>query len=182
MTDRGQAGQARETLLDSAKGKAKEIVGAVTGNDSLTAEGQLQQTEAKERRAASASHAEAEAEAKEAEALANDAKIEGATQRLEVGAKAAAAENAVRSEQLDQKQTVESAGKQDVARAQAKVELQAQQEAAQAKAEERAEINSVAKEYAEAVDEHRHELNEFVRTKAEANRMRLRAETDADLP
>ena len=36
-------------MVDSVKGKAKEVVGAVTGNDSLTAEGQLDQVNAKER-------------------------------------------------------------------------------------------------------------------------------------
>ena len=34
--------EARKGLIDSVKGKAKEIAGAMTGNDSLTAEGQLE--------------------------------------------------------------------------------------------------------------------------------------------
>ena len=46
MTKHEKADQARKGLIDSVKGKAKEIVGAVTGNDSLTAEGQLEQTQA----------------------------------------------------------------------------------------------------------------------------------------
>ena len=50
MTDNKKADQAREGLLDSVKGKAKEVIGAVTGNDSLTAEGQLQQVEAQTRK------------------------------------------------------------------------------------------------------------------------------------
>jgi uncharacterized protein YjbJ (UPF0337 family) len=50
MTD-----EARKGLIDSVKGKAKEIAGAVTGNDSLTAEGQLEQTQAKERKRPTAS-------------------------------------------------------------------------------------------------------------------------------
>ena len=86
MTDRDQSGQAREALIDSVKGKAKEIAGAVTGNDSLTAEGQLQQAEAKDRRAAGSAQAEADAEEARAEALAQEAKVEGTKQRLDVSA------------------------------------------------------------------------------------------------
>ena len=49
MTEHSKADEARKGLIDSVKGKAKEIAGAVTGNDSLTSEGQLEQTQAKER-------------------------------------------------------------------------------------------------------------------------------------
>ena len=45
MTEHSKADEARKGLIDSVKGKAKEIAGAVTGNDSLTAEGQLEQTQ-----------------------------------------------------------------------------------------------------------------------------------------
>ena len=45
-TSNDKAGEARKGLLGSITGKAKEAAGAVTGNDSLTAEGQLQQAEA----------------------------------------------------------------------------------------------------------------------------------------
>ena len=43
MSEGEKSGEARRALVDSVKGKAKEIFGAVTGNDSLTAEGQLDQ-------------------------------------------------------------------------------------------------------------------------------------------
>ena len=46
MNEDSKADQARKGLFDSVKGKAKEVAGAVTGNDSLTAEGQLEQTQA----------------------------------------------------------------------------------------------------------------------------------------
>src|ERR1700712_1460015 len=110
MTEHDKADEARKGLVDSVKGKAKEIAGAVTGNDSLTAEGQLQQTEAEERRAAGSAQAEAEAEAARAESLVNEARIEGAEQRIAVDAQTAAAENAARSEQANQKLTAEEAG------------------------------------------------------------------------
>jgi uncharacterized protein YjbJ (UPF0337 family) len=70
MTEGDKSGEARQALVDSVKGKAKEVVGAVTGNDSLTAEGQLDQTDAKERREAARTEAEADAEAAQAESLA----------------------------------------------------------------------------------------------------------------
>src|SRR5690242_1430460 len=88
MTDSGKADQARKGLIDSVKGKAKEVVGAVTGNDSLTAEGQLEQTEAQQRKQASKAEAIADAEAREARAKAAEAKREGAAERSAVNAEA----------------------------------------------------------------------------------------------
>ena len=90
MTEGEKSGEARKALVDSVKGKAKEIFGAVTGNDSLTAEGQLEQTDAKERRDANRAEAEADAEATQAQSLADDAKRDASERRLEAGADAAA--------------------------------------------------------------------------------------------
>jgi uncharacterized protein YjbJ (UPF0337 family) len=61
-----KASEAREGLLDSVTGKAKEVAGAVSGKDDLVEEGQLQQAEARNRKAAVAD--EAVADAKRAEA------------------------------------------------------------------------------------------------------------------
>ena len=63
MTEHDKADQARKGLLDSIKGKAKEVAGAVLGNDSLTAEGQLDQAQAQERKEANSVEAVADAEA-----------------------------------------------------------------------------------------------------------------------
>jgi uncharacterized protein YjbJ (UPF0337 family) len=52
MTESGKADQVRKGLIDSVKGKAKEVVGALTGNDSLTAEGELERTQAQKRKEA----------------------------------------------------------------------------------------------------------------------------------
>jgi uncharacterized protein YjbJ (UPF0337 family) len=49
MTESGKAEQARKGLIGSIKGRAKEILGALTGNDSLTAEGELARTQAEKR-------------------------------------------------------------------------------------------------------------------------------------
>jgi uncharacterized protein YjbJ (UPF0337 family) len=61
------AAEARKGLASSITGKVKEVGGALLGNDSLTREGQLQQTESKERREANAQEAVADAEARRAE-------------------------------------------------------------------------------------------------------------------
>ncbi|HSO65700.1 MAG TPA: hypothetical protein VLQ78_11415, partial [Ornithinibacter sp.] len=61
-----KAAQAREGFLDSIKGKAKEMAGAVSGKDDLVQEGQLQQAAASNRKAALADEAVADAKAEEA--------------------------------------------------------------------------------------------------------------------
>ena len=71
MTEHDKADEARKGLIDSVKGKVKEVAGAVTGNDSLTAEGQLEQTQAKERKEANSVEAVADAEAAQAHARGN---------------------------------------------------------------------------------------------------------------
>ena len=84
MTKHNKADEARKGLIDSVKGKAKEIAGAVTSNDSLTAEGQLEQTQAQQRKEANALEAVADAEAAQAQAEATEAKVEGAEERVAV--------------------------------------------------------------------------------------------------
>ncbi|MBC7633379.1 hypothetical protein [Aeromicrobium sp.] len=56
-----KAGEAREGLFDSIAGKAKEVAGAVSGKDDLVEEGQLQQAESRNRKAALADEAVADA-------------------------------------------------------------------------------------------------------------------------
>ena len=116
MPEHNKADQARKGLIDSVKGKAKEIAGAVTGNDSLTAEGQLEQTQAQQRKEANSVEAVADAEAAQAHAAATNAKLEGAEERIAVSAKTAAVENSVRTEQAAQHRAAEHAGQRDAAR------------------------------------------------------------------
>lgn len=177
MTEGEKSGEARRTLIDSVKGKAKEIFGAVTGNDSLTAEGQLDQTDAKERREAARAEAEADAEAAEAMSLAEDAKREGSERRLAAGADAAAVTQQVRSEQAVAKSAADEAAHRDAVREQTKAEMDAQHEIMRAKEDERAEVDAAVEEYSEAVDEHRHSLSEAVGTQAQANQARRLAES-----
>jgi uncharacterized protein YjbJ (UPF0337 family) len=179
------SGEARKGLLDSVKGKAKEIVGAVTGNDSLTAEGQLEQTQAKERKEANSVQAVADAEAAQAGDELAAAKVEGAQERIQSSAKAAVTENAVRAQQDAQKRTAEVAGQRDAASAQAKAELDAQREVQQAKAQERREIGSATGDLVEAVGEHQDAVQEASDASNEADRIRRQAEklnSAADLP
>ena len=82
MSKHEKAEQARKGLIDSIKGKAKEIVGALTGNDSLTAEGQLEQTQAQQRKEANSVEAVADAEAAQARAESTDARVDGAQARI----------------------------------------------------------------------------------------------------
>jgi uncharacterized protein YjbJ (UPF0337 family) len=123
-----QADQARKSMIDSVKGRAKEIAGAVTGNDSLTAEGQLERAQAKERKEASRAQAFADAEASEAKAQATEAKLEAAEHHVEANDQVIAAENRIRAEQAAQKRSADEAGKQDAARAQAQAESDAQRD------------------------------------------------------
>src|SRR6478736_10114097 len=95
MTD-DKASEAREGLLDSIAGKAKEVAGAVTGRDDLVEEGQLQQAEARHRKEAVAD--EAVADAKRAEA---------AEEIRETNAEAAQRESAARAEAAREKSVAE---------------------------------------------------------------------------
>ena len=61
-----KAAQAREGLVDSIAGKAKEVAGAVSGRGDLVEEGQLQQAEARNRKSALADEAIADAKRQEA--------------------------------------------------------------------------------------------------------------------
>jgi uncharacterized protein YjbJ (UPF0337 family) len=185
MTKHDKVDQARKGLIDSVKGRAKELVGAVTGNDSLTAEGQLEQTQAQERKDANSVEAVADAEAEQAHAEAAEAKLEGAQERVAVNAEAAAVERSVQAQEDAEKRAAEQAAAHDAAQQKAQAELDAQREVERAKAQERVEVRAAAGEVVDAVDEH--QTAEHIATNAheEADRIRARAArltNDADLP
>lgn len=127
--------QARKGLAASVVGRIKEVAGAVTGNDSLATEGQLQQAEAAARKEASATEALAGVRADEAaEALQREQAIAQAKTRSAEGA-AAAHEAQVRQQAaVDQAQVSVTAERQlQVERAEvaARAERQLSEEAAQ---------------------------------------------------
>ena len=122
------ADEARKGLLGSLAGKAKEVAGAVLGNDSLAAEGQLQQAEAQTRKDASARGAVAEVEAKEAaERLAAEQAIAN-RQRNAVESSAEVQVDATLRSAAEQQQLAEADARRDAAIAKERAEIQAQEE------------------------------------------------------
>jgi uncharacterized protein YjbJ (UPF0337 family) len=185
MTEHSKAGEARKGLIDSVKGRAKEIAGAVTGNDSLTAEGQLEQTQATERKEANTVEAVADAEAAQAHAEATEARVEGAQERIAVNAQTGAVQSSVRDQQVAQKRAAEQIGQRDAAREKTRAELDAQAKVQQATAQERHEIDSAAEEVVDAVDDHLSAVQGASSAETEADRIRQQADkltNDADLP
>jgi uncharacterized protein YjbJ (UPF0337 family) len=185
MSEHDKADQARKGLVDSMKGKAKELFGAITGNDSLTAEGQLEQTQAQERKEANSVEAVADAEAAQASREAAAARQEGAEVRAAVGAEAAAVEHSIRAQQAGEKRAAEQAGVLDAAREQTQVELNVQREVERAELVEREEIDAATEQLGDAVEEHRTATQVSSGAQAEADRIRQRADhltTEADLP
>jgi uncharacterized protein YjbJ (UPF0337 family) len=185
MTENKKADEARKGLIDSVKGKVKEIAGAVTGNDSLTAEGQLEQTQANQRKEANSVEAVADAEAEQARAQVAEARAAGTHDRVAVNAQTAAVEKSVREQQVDQKRMAELAGQQQASQEKVRAELDAQTEIQRAKEQERGEIASAAEEVVDAVDDHLTTVQDASSAKAQADRMRRQADkltNQADLP
>ena len=185
MTKHEKADQARKGLIDSVTGKAKELVGAVTGNDSLTAEGQLEQTQAQQRKEANAMEAVGDAEAAQAQAEARQATAEGAAERLAVDAQTAGVENAVRTQQAAHKRAAEQTGQRAAAKEKIQAELDAQRDIERANVQERGEVGAAAEDVAAAVAEHQSSVRAATSAQAEADRIRRRADNltdEADLP
>ncbi|WP_123024262.1 CsbD family protein [Mycolicibacterium stellerae] len=185
MSEQDKAGQARKGLIDSVKGKAKEVVGAITGNDSLTAEGQLEQTQARDRKDANSVEALADAEAEQARAEVSKAREEGAQERAAVNDETRAAEYNVRNDQAAQKRAAEQAAQQAAEQAKMRAELDAQLEVQQAKEAERQEIDAATEEAVDAAAEHQSAVQVSESAKEEADRIRRQAATltkQADLP
>src|SRR6478735_7800554 len=98
MTEHNKADEARKGLIDSVKGKAKEVAGAVTGNDSLTAEGQLEQAQARDRKVANEIEAVADAQAQGAGTQMKAATQVADAERTAVNRAAATAEGVARGQ------------------------------------------------------------------------------------
>lgn len=185
MSEHNKADEARRGLIDSVKGKAKEVVGAVTGNESLTAEGQLEQTQAHDRKEANAAEALAEAQVKEAQEDAAEARADGAQQRLAANVQAVTAENSIEAQEAAQKRAADRAAHQQATAAKTQAEVDAQRDMQKAKAEERAEIRDASEEIVDAVAEHQTSVQVASNDESEADRLRRHAENvtdEADLP
>lgn len=185
MSKHGKADEARKGLVDSVKGKAKEVVGAITGNDSLTAEGQLEQTQAQERKDANAVEAVAESEVQHAQSQVAEAKAQGAQQRLAANAQAVATKSSIDASRAAEKRAADVAAGQQAAAARTQAEVDAQREAARAKAQEREEIRDATADVVDAAAEHRSEAQIAHNEESEADRLRRHADdvtNEADLP
>ena len=183
--EHNKAGQARDGLIDSIKGKVKEVIGAVTGNESLTAEGQLEQTEARQRQDANAAEAIADAESAEARTEAAQAKVEGAQARVEVNAQAAATEDAIRKDALAQKQVAEQTARQEIAKDSDRADFEAQRQVDRADVHARVQSQQAAHQVDEAAANHQAAVRDAASTRAHAERLRAEADDvtdDVDLP
>ncbi|MCV7421361.1 CsbD family protein [Mycobacterium yunnanensis] len=173
-----KAAEARKGLIDSVKGKAKEVVGSLTGNDSLTAEGQLEQTQASARKEANAADAVADAESEQARAQAADAAGRAERQRIAAEADAATAQQAAARERAAEKQAAERAAASETARANQRAEERRQRDAAAADLRADAEVEAAGDDYVDAVAEYQESAADTAAKRTEADRLRARAHDD----
>ncbi len=156
-----KAAEAREGVFDSVAGKAKEVAGAVSGTDELVEEGQLQQAEARKRKAAVADEALGDAKRHEAAEELRESRREATQQKVAARAKAAAEESDVER----QRETERAAAARDATQ---------QAAAGREAAEERADEIAVSRlREAEAVSA------DASRTEAQANAEKRRLEREA---
>lgn len=92
------ARSARQNLLDTAVGKAKEVTGALLGNDSLTREGKLRQAEARANDEADTTDAVAEVRGERAAEEITDAQRRARDQRQAAAQRSGEAEQAAEAE------------------------------------------------------------------------------------
>jgi uncharacterized protein YjbJ (UPF0337 family) len=175
MAAEDKAGEARKGLIDSVKGRAKEVVGSLTGNDSLTAEGQLEQTQASERKDANAAEAVADAEAAQAKERADDAAIQGEQQRIVAEADAASAQQSAARQQAAEKQAADQAANAEVARANQEAEARRKRDEVAAETKAEAEVDAASDDYVDAVAEFQESAEDTEAKRAEADRLRARA-------
>ena len=180
MGEHEKADEARKGLVDSIKGKAKEIAGAVTGNDSLTAEGQLEQAEARARKEANAIEAVADAEAESATGLLSSARHQAAGARGVVQCGAEAAEQTAQQQQVDQVQQAAQAARHRAAEEQVRAGVDERREEQRAEIRETADTAAAGREAGDALAEHRAAQRAAEEEQAEARRLRERAETLTD--
>lgn len=119
------AAEAREGLLDTLAGKAKEVAGAVTGNDALVEEGHVQQAEAGRRKEAVADEAIAGAKRAEAAEEVREADLEGAREESAARVEANRQERTAEHERAREHSAAEQAAARDEAAGRAAAEERA---------------------------------------------------------
>ena len=171
-----KADQAREGLLNSIAGKAKEVAGAVSGKDALVEEGQLQQAEAASRKAAIAQDAVATARRDQTAQELREANREASEEKAAAGAQAAHEETAVEH----QRESAHAAAAREAEREEAVDRVNAERQAEQL-AESR--LRDAEAMTTEAASTEKRALNEQSRLEREATiadeqAALLRAETE----
>jgi uncharacterized protein YjbJ (UPF0337 family) len=163
------AGNARRGLAQSVKGKAKEVAGALTGNDSLATEGQLEQREAAAERDGTAHQAIADAEGAEARQTITHERSAADEERAQVSARTDAVDARAAREADDQRRVAE-------------VEATRQQRTDERAASERAraQIQVAAREAAERTARADQDAQQALIRHAAAERDVEESEADAD--
>jgi uncharacterized protein YjbJ (UPF0337 family) len=171
-----KATEARQSILTSLKGRAKEVAGAITRNDSLITEGQLEQTEAREQREANAAQALADAKRDAAQRTLTAQTQQAAAQKLDVQQQAAREKAAATAEEQARVRAVEDqAARQkllDTARADAEAAREAREVTARAAGDKRA----AASKEREAAAKHDREQASAQAAQKAADRARAEAE------
>ncbi|WP_338889029.1 general stress protein CsbD [Rhodococcus sovatensis] len=175
MTDDNASQEARKGLLDGIKGKAKEVVGAVTGNDSLTTEGQLQAAQAREKKEAKASELAAETQAAQAGEDLSSVKNAADDQRAAAEESARASEDEARRAQQAQRIAAEQEKDRAVAAEIVDAEVDARAEQIEAVAEGQADAAAASQDQLDAVVEYSNDVSEAEAARAAAERARRNA-------
>jgi uncharacterized protein YjbJ (UPF0337 family) len=181
------AEQARAGMLTAVTGKAKEMAGALTGNDELTEEGQLQQAQAAAQREATTTDALAEAQAEQATDHLHNDKQHAQQQRH---AAAAAAEDrtrhAVAAAASEQARIEAEAAQREQAE---QIQVRKQGAAELARNAEQAQHTRAAADAHERDAQHRHdqllgeadaELDRAAQLRRHANALGTGTDTDTD--
>ncbi len=176
MTDAQPAEQARTGLIAAVTGKAKEVVGAVLGNDSLAVEGQLQQAEAAARKEAGATRAVAEARAESAAETLSREHANADAQKQALNTAAESREDQVRREAAAQRSATSTQVELDKALEASTVEQRASADRAAAAAQVQADRARADQDAERARQEHREKYESA--EAAEQAAARARAEAD----
>jgi uncharacterized protein YjbJ (UPF0337 family) len=175
MTDDQKASEAREGLKDAILGKAKEFAGAVSGNDSLTAEGQLQQTEATNRRDAATRQSLADAQKAEAEQREAAERHEAEAEREQARRDATQLSAKVQQERAQQKSAADVEAERQRIAEQAVVEAETRGEVREVTSETRSALQQAERDEQQAEREHQQHLADADDQKQTAQQLRAEA-------
>lgn len=175
MSKDQKATEAREGLKDAILGKAKEVAGAVSGNDSLTAEGQLQQTEASNRRDATTRDSLADAQKAEAEQRHADERRAAEEEREQARREAEQVSGKVQQERAAEKSAAEKEAEHKRIAGEAIAEAETRNEIREVTTQTQAELEDAQRDEAQAVREHQQRLADAADEQQRAQELRAEA-------